>query len=138
MKSVTTKPTGNQDAFDRAWQHAVVNRSPQSVVNSPEGERSCRYLIENDDMQLCCLVGCMLPDRLARLADQGSCSGGQVIGSVIQEHDEVARWFEHVSTDLLELIQLAHDSLSVVVYEDKIGRELCRVARMFNLNVPAV
>jgi hypothetical protein len=138
-----TKPTGNQDAFDRVWQHFVIEQNPFCVAydgptdpnrvvaarclyrrsysnETDEGLAETTKLGVNDGDCNGCAIGCMLPDSIASHA-MGTIStllDDRDIDDASWSYYETRRgikgWLENVSPALLAALQSWHDTESVI------------------------
>lgn len=120
-----TQPTGNQDFFNRIWQHFVVEKHP--VCRMPSGR--CLYRIDNNG----CAVGCVIPDNLAKDADR---SIDAAIGSIITEQAGLADWLHNVDIELLKEAQAAHDGISSPDQTSAFELNFTSLAERFGLTVP--
>ena len=123
----------NQEAFNRVWQHFVVEKQPRSYVNND----GCCYRGPNGAK---CAVGVLIPDELYRpeMEDWS-------VTSLNSRADEFPTLFgpggclAGANIDLLTRIQAAHDSYSIYgnpEFDRYMGKRLREIAQQFSLTIP--
>lgn len=118
-----TPPASNQDAFDRVWQHFIVEGNPR-CVDLGGGSFVCVYRNPSGNG---CAVGCMLPDSMAAKAD-----GFKATVYHAPLWDLCKDWFANVNIDLLRAMQSWHDSGGL--YPD--AGKLRHIATAYNITIP--
>ena len=128
MKSLPnqTPPASNQDALNRVWEYFVINDNPRSTDKG-----RCLYRSPNGSA---CGVGCMMPDDMAKKADeQYDLSGYADIKSIREELVNVNEWFSKVDKSFLSSLQKEHDNESFT--EERKRRRLTELASRYSLSV---
>ena len=128
-----TKPTGNQDVFNRVWNHAIVRQAPL-CVRGRGATRLCRYRKQGN----CCLIGAVITNDIAVYADKAGALGCGGVSSLLVRYKSFAKWFEHCGEMFLQDLQQAHDgSTSENDYRLSIEPQLRHLAQRYQLQIPA-
>jgi hypothetical protein len=98
-----TKPRNLQDAFNRVWRHFIIH----GYGASKEITGRCAYRGVDKKNAPACAVGCMLPNVLAKKADDLPSSSIERACQIIPEID---KWFREVPIDALSQLQWIHDN----------------------------
>lgn len=118
----------NQEAFDRVWQHFVVEKGERSL--SPRGQ--CRYRGSRGER---CAAGVLIPDELY---DEGMEDHGII--ELLQYETDVdttalQEYWRNVDPYLIGKMQWAHDDSCERFHEEFEG-EMRDIAKDFGLVVP--
>lgn len=132
----TTPPKSNQDFFNRVYQYFVVEDKPRAYDSK---NFRCKYRLSVPHKKsLGCAVGCVLPNKLAKMADEtgdddGFFGGSTEIGDVMTRHKPIKEWLKNVSPDLLKKAQKVHDD---DFFELDKAKRLSELAESFKLSIP--
>lgn len=113
----------NQEAFNKIWQHFIVEGNPQSMVNSFEG--TCAYRGINGPNAKCA-VGCLIPDELYSKDFEY-----RKINYLMEAYSEIRELFSGVNLDFLKECQYWHDYRF-----SELPDALVKLATKWNLTVP--
>lgn len=108
-----TPPQSNQDAFNRVWQHFIVEKNPRSVQIHDDGNPRCLYRTIMDGGKVNgCAIGCMMADKHYQREFENQ--SAESITKLLTGNGtpEVREWFTLCDTDFLRDIQLAHDNVN--------------------------
>lgn len=121
-----TKPRSNQEAFNRVWRHFILEDNEQC------GSRTigCSYRGARGQA---CAVGCMMPYKMAKKADNDGRDCATDIETIINRLPSAEKWFSAVDLHFLESLQCAHDRDG---FNDDKENCLREVATSFGLTVP--
>ena len=118
----------NQEAFDKNWQHFVVEKKPPGISESG----SCLYLTRDGHR---CGVGILLTQQEAEVLR------GSYIGVfTLFERDQVPASLMGMDQQFLESLQTAHDTATRSIngsFHDAYEIRLRSMAEKYNLKVPA-
>lgn len=120
-----TPPHSNQDAFNRVWQHFIVEKNPRCVTPNT---KTCIY--RNETGKNGCAAGIMIPYKFYSTSMEG-----EPIDVLLKSMQvpNLVDWFKNVSTPLLCDLQKAHDSrLDLTGVEDS----LRSVAEKWDITIP--
>lgn len=122
----------NQEAFNKIWQHFVVNKAPPSFADYAGRGIACAYRGENGAM---CAVGCLIPDEMYTPHIEGN-----AIKSIIENNHhfpKITNFLSNVDVKFLEVCQRAHDEQAGWNYfHDNIKVKLTQIASTWNLTIP--
>lgn len=128
-----TKPESNQDAFNRAWEHALDRKAPYCARGSGDS-KLCRYRKQGN----CCLIGVCMPRPMALYADQQGELGAGGIHSLLTNCTSIRLWFENCDEQFLGDLQGAHDGFTGNAdYRRHIKARLNDLAQSYQLQIPA-
>lgn len=134
-------PTNFQDAFNRIWQHFVIEKNPPSVREHSiiKPNTVCLYRAPNGNG---CAVGCMMPDEMAKRSDtlppevlSSEFLPSTSIRSVIARDSLVAEWFKNINPSALGDLQGIHDSIAKGTFSS-FEMELVNFAQENLLTIP--
>lgn len=129
-----TPPKSNQDAFNRVWQHFIVEKNPRSVQPVVTEDSGCTYRSVMDGGKINgCGIGCMLPDHLYRRELENK--SVVVITDDSLQYSGITEWFKKCSRSFLSELQLCHDRSSNEDIEHFV-KDLQDLAKAFKLTVP--
>jgi hypothetical protein len=123
-------PQSKQDAFNRIWQHFIVERNFPGVALNGSG---CCYRTLNGDV---CAVGVLLPNMEGL---DHHLTGS--VRSIVEKRDAVGAAFDKLATiaglEFLIMAQGAHDKIAHRNdFHDAYETALRSIAKMFGLTVP--
>ena len=111
-----TKPTSDQDMFNRIWNHFIVEKNPRCLSH----EQRCMYRNSKGEG---CAIGIVLPDELVN--DLVS-----TISGILYSNYNVSVWLDRCSRKFLCALQIWHDV-------DKIDKKkLISLATRYKVKIP--
>lgn len=119
-------PLSLQDAFNRAWHWAVVEKRPRCIVDG-----ACRY--RSADGTNACLLGACIPDEELSFWRDGSGGDLRPIGVKSVEPESYERVFNGTPPAVLNELQFCHDWASV---DDELATRLTAFANRNALTIP--
>lgn len=124
-----TPPQNNQDAFNRVWQFFILDNHAKS--KSEDGVR-CLYRGYGEGQA--CVVGCMMPTKMAKRADgKYDACGESAISFIVRVLPSAEEWFNGVDLGFLVALQDAHDSYD---FDSNKFSLLTNLSKAFGLSVP--
>ena len=123
-----TPPENKQDAFNRVWQHFIVEKHDQCAVIRDSNIPKCLYRKDGNG----CAVGCMMPDEMAKKCDgnQDSDNNFDIFG-ILERFEDVREWFKNVQKGFLKQLQVSHD-----MYFQDFKEQLESIAARNGLTIP--
>lgn len=121
----------NQEAFDKVWQHFLVEKNPPGY-NVEQG--LCHYVTETGAR---CAIGCLVsPEEARKLEDASEEKGGAAFSGLI-DNDLLPESLQDLDRDLGSALQVAHDDAAdTASFRPTLENRLRQLALDYNLEVP--